>query len=51
MTRKHFIEIAKILKDNKANNHIIMDFVRYLRTENPNFKESTFIEASGGNNE
>jgi len=47
MTRKHFIAIAKILRDNKADEDTILAFSSMCSIENPNFKHHEFIVASG----
>lgn len=53
LTRKHFNEIAKILKRNKYHINMIGcfkgallgDLVEYFKSENPNFDEERFKEA------
>lgn len=50
MTRKHFIQIAKILKDfRKTENFYILvtDFTNFCEKANPNFDRNKFIEACG----
>ncbi len=46
MTRKHFIAIAKILKENKAKPSLVIAFTDYLATTNEWFDSSRFIEAT-----
>tara|TARA_B100000282_G_scaffold206089_1_gene151382 strand:+ start:160 stop:360 length:201 start_codon:yes stop_codon:yes gene_type:complete len=60
MTRKHFIKLAKLVKDNTtlANQKSGIKFVinrgefmnelcDFLKSQNPNFNERKFREASG----
>lgn len=47
MTRKHFIEIARILRDNKASDELINDFARLCEKNNKNFDGKRFAEACG----
>ena len=47
MTRKHFIAIAEILKENNASFEMIREFVYFLQKENPNFDYQKFQDASG----
>ena len=46
MTRKHFIEVAKILGENtKSNNeNIMIDFLVFLKRQNPNFDKYRFLD-------
>ena len=46
LTRKHFIEIAKILNEHKANRDLINSFCDYLRLENNDFDRERFKTAS-----
>ena len=45
MTRKHFIEVAKILGENtKSNNdNIMLEFLVFLKRQNPNFDKYRFL--------
>lgn len=46
MTRKHFIAIAKILKEHKAKPSLVIAFAEYLSTTNDFFDYTRFIEAT-----
>ena len=46
MTKKHFIEIARILKQDKANTSLIFDLADYFKSINPLFNKDKFIEAA-----
>ena len=46
MTKKHFIAIAKILNEDKANLSLILDLCRAFIDINPRFDKKKFIEAS-----
>ena len=48
MTRKHFIRIAFILKENKASQKMIEEFASYFYEENPNFDYHRFLVACTG---
>ena len=45
MTRKHFIRIAFILKENKVSQKTIEEFAVFCSNENPNFDYTKFINA------
>ena len=45
LTKKHFIKIAKILKESNADNQLIQKFVDFFREENPKFDRERFINA------
>ena len=45
MTRKHFIRIANILKENKASHKTIEDFGNYFYDENERFDYHKFLVA------
>jgi hypothetical protein len=47
MSRKHFIAIARILKDTKADPLIIREFASLCASENMYFDYDKFYEASG----
>lgn len=53
MTRKHFTEIATILKYASNKTHpalfskMVLDFAEMCAKENPNFNVEKFYEASG----
>jgi hypothetical protein len=55
MTRKHFEQIAEILKYNSNKTHpavfskMVLDFAEMCANENPNFNVSKFYEASNFN--
>lgn len=46
MTRKHFEAIAKILRDNGANEAVCLEFADYLKTQNELFNYDLFMNAS-----
>ena len=52
MTRKHFEQIAEILKYNSNKTHpavfskMVLDFAEMCANENPNFNVNKFYEAS-----
>jgi len=48
LTRKHFIAIAYILREQKANDSLIKAFCGYLSKDNDLFDKLRFIKASGG---
>tara|TARA_R100000231_G_scaffold109253_1_gene80835 strand:+ start:1008 stop:1166 length:159 start_codon:yes stop_codon:yes gene_type:complete len=48
MTRKHFVAIAKVLRENDAKHHLIIDLCDYFQSENPNFDREKFVSASKG---
>jgi hypothetical protein len=45
MTRKHFIRIAFILKENKASQKMIEEFAAYFYEQNDNFDYHRFLNA------
>ena len=50
MTRKHYIMIAKILRDHKlsgfkSTDQMILDFCAMLKMDNRNFNAQKFIDA------
>ena len=47
MTRKHFIALAQILKEHKANGVLIRDMAQFCYNENSNFDRARFYEACG----
>ena len=49
MTRKHFIEIAKIVTNQPetVREALALDFVRMFQAENPRFDPSRFLKACG----
>jgi len=48
MTKKDYIKIAKILKENYNGENIIKQFADMLRDDNPNFNYRRFWIACGG---
>ena len=48
MTRKHFIAIAKILRDRNADENLIRDFALLCLEENPLFDYTKFVNACKG---
>jgi hypothetical protein len=60
VSKKHFIAIARIIKDAKdhpqatgidAREYIAKDLAFYLKTINPNFNRARFLEACNVNQE
>jgi len=47
MTRKHFIQIARILKTNKADPLMIREFASMCASNNEYFDYERFYETSG----
>mgnify|MGYP003114368996 FL=1 len=47
MTRKHFIALAQILKEHKADGVLIRDMAQFCYNENSNFNRARFYEACG----
>ena len=48
MTRKHFIAIAKILRESNGKKEIIERLTDYFTTVNSNFDRDRFKDASHG---
>ena len=47
MTKKHFIALAKALKENKASKDLIEDIMMVCHQCNSNFDRERFKDASG----
>ena len=47
MTKKHFQDIAEILRNNNANQATLNAFVDYFKRENPRFDVKRFLLACG----
>ena len=47
MTKKHFIALAEVLKDNKASKNLIEDIMMVCNRYNNNFDREKFKDASG----
>ena len=49
MTRKHFVEIAKIVSNQPESTRqaLALDFVRMFQAENPRFDPARFLRACG----
>jgi len=47
MSKKHFIAIAKTLKEQHADRNMCVAIAQTMRQFNPNFNFSTFLEACG----
>ena len=47
MTRKHFIRLAEILKENESKKDIINEIARFCKQENSNFNVYRFKSACG----
>ena len=47
MTRKDYVEVAKILGDNidYTQNKIVQDFIEMFKKDNPRFDANRFIDA------
>lgn len=48
MTRKHFIAIAKIIRESNNKREITEKLISYLSTTHPNFDRDQFKEAANG---
>ena len=50
MTRKHYIQFAKLIKSSNRFNHtkdrFIKDLIRYFELQNPRFDKDRFLKAS-----
>lgn len=46
ISRKHFEQLASILKSNRANDKLIRDVSNYLKTLNPRFDTDRFYQAA-----
>lgn len=47
MSKKHYIQIASMLKRNHASNLLVWEFASYLASENENFDRAKFCAACG----
>tara|TARA_R100001163_G_scaffold14424_1_gene13179 strand:- start:7388 stop:7540 length:153 start_codon:yes stop_codon:yes gene_type:complete len=47
MTKKHFIDLAIVLKENKASKELIEDIMLVCNKYNSNFDREKFKDASG----
>ena len=49
MSRKHFVEIAKIINSQPESIRevLCLDFIRMFQAENPRFDPSRFLKACG----
>lgn len=47
MTKKHFISLAQILKENKASKNLIEDIMMFCNRYNDKFDREKFKNASG----
>lgn len=47
VTKKDFVEIARILKFNSASCSLVQDFSSYFGSQNPRFDSARFIAATG----
>ena len=45
MTKKDYIKIASIIKDNKLNDVVVDDFVIMFKKDNKRFNKERFIKA------
>ena len=49
MSKKHYVEFAKIIKNNERFNQdkkrLIKDIIQYFKIDNPRFNEKTFLNA------
>ena len=48
LTRKHFIQVADIIRTHKDRDDLINQFVSYLNHENVRFDEQRFRDACKG---
>lgn len=48
MTKKHFIELAQILKEHNASEDMVKDVANFCAKDNPNFNFLKFMEAALG---
>lgn len=44
--KKHYEQIARIIRDSKNKNERIEEFIRVFKADNPAFKEDLFIKAT-----
>ena len=47
LTRKHFVALAKILDEHRADPVLVRDIADYCGTENPHFDRGRFYCAAG----
>ena len=45
LTKKHFIKVAKILRESKADEQLIQKFIDWFTLENGNFDKERFLKA------
>lgn len=45
MTKKHFVAIAKVLRENRRREKIIEELCNYFSTVNANFDRGRFLQA------
>ena len=49
MSKKYYIEFAKIIKNNiryiQSKDYLIKDILKYFKKDNPRFDEKRFLEA------
>ena len=50
MTRKHFIAIASVLRDEEAHDDLKLKMAEALKQFNENFNTETFLSAAGYRN-
>jgi len=45
MTKKHLVNIAKMIKVTNTKKELVTSLIKYFESENPRFKKQTFLEA------
>ncbi len=45
MTKKHFLNFAKMIKDTKTKKELVKSLIKYFESENPLFNKKRFLEA------
>lgn len=45
MTKKHLLNIAKMIKANKTKKDLVTSLIKYFESENPRFNKKIFLEA------
>jgi len=45
MTKKHLVNIAKMIKENKTKKELVKSLIKYFESENSLFNKKTFLEA------
>jgi hypothetical protein len=45
MTKKHLVNIAKMIKATKTKKELVKSLIKYFEAENPLFNKKRFLEA------